>query len=106
MATQRISQRATWMTGVALLALWGISFGLSYASLGRAALPVALTIAGAKALLVLLVFMELLVAPLSTRLAIGAALSMIALLVALMAADVATRAAPPLLPFSQDRAAR
>jgi cytochrome c oxidase subunit IV len=106
MSTKRISHQATWMTGVALLALAGASFGLSYASLGRAALPVALTIAAAKALLVLLVFMELLVAPLSTRLAIAAAVSMIALLVALMAADVATRPAPPLLPFSPARAVR
>ncbi len=100
MTATRVSRLATWMTGAALLALWAASFGLSYVDLGGAAMPVALAIACAKAILVLLVFMELIATPLSTRLTILSALSMIALLIGLMAADVATRPAPPLLPPS------
>jgi cytochrome c oxidase subunit 4 len=86
------------MAGAALIALWATSFGLSYVALGAAALPVAIAIAVLKAALVFGVFMELVVEPTSVKLALGAALSMIALLVGLMATDVGTRGAPPLLP--------
>lgn len=106
MTTRHVHPRTTLVTGAAVVLLWGVSFALSYVDLGAAALPVALAIAAAKAALVGLVFMELVVEPLSIRLAICSALFMVALLVGLMAADVATRAEPPLLPASNASVAR
>jgi len=80
----------------ALLALWALSFGLSYADLGRVALPIALAIAVTKALLVVLFFMELLHERASMKVALVAALVLAATLIGLMVADVATREdAPP-----------
>lgn len=86
-------------TGIALLALWALSFGLSYVSLGGASLVVALAIAVVKAGLVLVFFMELLAESLSMKLAIVSAGVLLALLIGLMLADIGTRAAPPLLPY-------
>jgi cytochrome c oxidase subunit 4 len=106
MTRNHVSPRATWATGAVLITLWAASFGLSYAHLGAAALPVALAIAAIKATLVFLVFMELALESFSIRFAIVAAISMIALLIGLMAADVATRPTPPLLPSSPAVVAR
>jgi cytochrome c oxidase subunit 4 len=106
MKMTRLSQNATWVAGAALIALWAASFALSYVNLGAAALPVAIAIAAAKALLVFSIFMELVLEPVSVKLALAAALSMIALLVGLMATDVATRPSPPLLPTSAGTPAR
>ncbi len=86
------------LTAVALVALWAASFGLSYVDLGRASLAVALGIAALKALLVVLVFMELLHEKVSVKLAAGSALLTITIFVTLVAADVATRAPAPLDP--------
>jgi cytochrome c oxidase subunit 4 len=84
-------RRTVLPTGLALLALWGASFGLSYAPLGGAALPVALGIAGVKAGLVGLFFMELAREKGSIRLTVAAALALAGVLVAFMVADVLTR---------------
>lgn len=83
------------MAGALLLLLAGASYGLSFLALGAFALPLALAIASAKALIVLWVFMEFGELSSSARLAAGAALLMFALLVSLMVADVATRECPP-----------
>ncbi len=86
------------LTAAALVALWGASFGLSYVELGRASLAVALIIAAFKAVLVVLIFMELLHEKTSVKLAAGSALLTITIFVTLVAADVATRAPAPLDP--------
>ena len=86
------------LTAAALIALWGASFGLSYVDLGRASLAVALVIAALKAVLVVLVFMELLREKTSVKLAAASALLTITIFVTLVAADVATRAPAPFDP--------
>jgi cytochrome c oxidase subunit 4 len=86
-------------TGAALFALWALSFALSYVHLGSAALPLALTIAAIKAALVVLFFMELLHESLSMKLALLSAGALLAVLIGLVVADVATREAPPLVPY-------
>lgn len=88
--------KAVLATGGALLTLWVASFALSYVSLGAWALPVALAIAAAKALFVVLVFMELLRESLSIKMTILAAVALLLTLIALMVADIATRSPPPL----------
>jgi cytochrome c oxidase subunit 4 len=94
--TTSTSAKPIVLTGAALLALWAASFGLSYVALGSWALPVALAIAVVKAVLVVLVFMELLHASLSIKLTILAALALLLTLIGLMVADIATRALPPM----------
>lgn len=86
------------LCGALLLALAGLSYGLSFLQLGALGLPVALAIAVCKALIVLFVFMEFGGLPTSAKLAAAAALLMVALLLALMVADVATRERAPLPP--------
>jgi cytochrome c oxidase subunit 4 len=85
-------------TGASLLLLWALSFSLSYVPLGAASLPVALAIALVKAVLVVLFFMELLHESVSMKFAIAAALGLLAVLIGLMVADVATREPAPLTP--------
>jgi cytochrome c oxidase subunit 4 len=84
------------LTGSALLALWVLSFVLSYAHLGAAALPVALVIAATKAALVVMFFMELLRESLSMKLTLLAAGGLLAVLIGLMVADLVTREPAPL----------
>ena len=94
------------LAGALLLALAGLSYGLSFLQLGRLSLPLALAIAACKALTVLFVFMEFGGLPASAKLAAGAALLMIALLLGLMVADVATRERAPLPPPKVSMGAR
>jgi len=84
------------LAGAFLLALAGLSYGVSFLQLGSFNLPVALAIAVAKALTVLSVFMDFGSLSASAKLAAAAALLMVALLVGLMVADVATRELAPL----------
>lgn len=79
------------LTGSVLLALAGASYGLSFIELGAYALPLSLAIASGKGLVVLLAFMEFGKLPNSAKLAAGAALVMVLLLLGMMVADVATR---------------
>jgi cytochrome c oxidase subunit 4 len=92
-----ISQRTTFVTWLTLLALTLVSFGVSYVHLGTLNIPVALAIAAVKATLVIAIFMELAVEKFSVKVTLVVSFVFIALLIGLMAADVATRAAPPLL---------
>jgi cytochrome c oxidase subunit 4 len=94
-----ISQRTTFATWLALLALTALSFGVSYVHLGTLNIPVALAIASIKAILVVLIFMELAVEKFSVQVTLAVSFVFVALLIGLMVADVATRAAPPLLSF-------
>jgi cytochrome c oxidase subunit 4 len=86
-----ITLRTTIMTGAAVLGLWAVSFGLSFVSLGAAALPIALAIALAKAALVALFFMELAKEALQVKLTLLVAVFLVLLLGALMIADILTR---------------
>ena len=94
MSTRALTLRSTLVTGAALLALWIASWAISYANLGTWSLVVALVIAGAKAVLVALFFMELIVEKPSFNFAIGAGVMLISVLVFFMVADVATRESP------------
>ena len=94
MSTTPISLRATVLTGVALLALWAASFGLSFVPLGAAALPVALAIAILKAALVVVFFMEIAREALSIKMTLVTALLLGGLLGGLMIADIVTRDPP------------
>lgn len=84
-------------TGAAVVVLWAISFGLSYASLGVLSLPIALAVAVMKAVLVALFFMELVRASLSIKMTVAAACAMTLTLVGFMVADVVTRDTPALV---------
>ncbi len=92
------STRAVSLSALALLVLWGASFGASYVDLGAWTRVLALVIAAAKAGIVILVFMEGAFERSSIRATLVAAIAMIVVLVFFMVADVRTRAAPPLLP--------
>jgi cytochrome c oxidase subunit 4 len=97
-AQRAVTARMVLGTYVTLMALAGLSLGLSFVHLGAAGAPVALAIAGVKAALVGLVFMELLAQGASSRVVIAAAVFMLVLLATLTAADVLTRETPPMLP--------
>lgn len=86
------------LTGLLLLALAGSSYGLSFLSLAGFGVPLAIGIAVLKALVVLIAFMEFGHLPSSAKLAAGAALLMLVLLLGLMVADVGTREPAPLPP--------
>lgn len=91
MTNARVSAKLILFTGAALLTAWAASFGLSYVSLGAAAIPVALAIAVVKAVLVVLFFMELVHERASIRLTLVTALALVTILVGLTVADVLTR---------------
>jgi cytochrome c oxidase subunit 4 len=90
------SARGLTLTLVALLALAGLSLALRYAHLGAFGVPVALIIAAAKAVLVAVFFMEILVERVTVRLAMGAGIVLLGILLALIAADILTREPAPL----------
>jgi cytochrome c oxidase subunit 4 len=74
-----------------LLALLGLTIGLSYVDLGPLNLFAALAIAGLKALLVLLYFMDLIRRVQAPRLAFGMGLFLVALFIALALTDYVGR---------------
>jgi cytochrome c oxidase subunit 4 len=90
--------RALVLNLVALLVLAGLSLVLSRVHLGGFGYAVALGIAVIKAVLVAVVFMELLHERVAVHLALGAGLTLFALLLALTVADLLTRTIPPLEP--------
>ena len=94
MSASPSSVKKVLLNGAALLALWAVSFALSFVSLGAAALPVAIAIAAVKALLVVVFFMELARETLSIKLTLLAAGALGVLLGSLMIADIVTRDPP------------
>jgi cytochrome c oxidase subunit IV len=98
----RVTPTMTTLTGAAVLVLWGVSWGMSYVDLGTWSLLVAFGIAAAKAVLVVLFFMEIAVERVSIHATLATGLAMVALLIAFMVADVRTRETPPLLPPAAD----
>lgn len=79
------------VTFAALLLLTAITLGLSYVDLGRMAIPVAMTIASTKVVLVALFFMHLAEQRATNRIVAATAVVFVALLVILMVVDVDTR---------------
>jgi caa(3)-type oxidase subunit IV len=71
---------------------------MSYVDLGDWSRGIALAIAAVKAVLVVLVFMEMMRERVSIHATLVTGMAMIAILVFFMMADVRTRAAPPLAP--------
>jgi cytochrome c oxidase subunit 4 len=95
-AARETSARGLLLTLVALLLLAGLSLALRFAHLGGWGYAVGLGIAVVKAALVGVFFMEILVEKAAVRLAFATCVVLLALLLALVLADVVTRAGPPL----------
>ena len=76
---------------LALLVLAGLSLALRFANLGTLGMGVALLIATAKACIILVFFMEILAERATVRFAFATGVSLFALLLALVVADVLTR---------------
>lgn len=92
------SRGAIVASGVALLVLAAASYGFSFIHSSSWGLPVALAIAALKAFVVISVFMEVRRETASVKLVAITALLIMALLVTLTTADVATRNEPALSP--------
>ncbi|HEY1692502.1 MAG TPA: cytochrome C oxidase subunit IV family protein [Polyangiaceae bacterium] len=90
------SARGLLFTLIALLALAGFSLAMRFAHLGAAGYVVGLGIALVKAVLVVVFFMELLTEKATARIAFVVCLSLFALLLAFVLADIVTRGVPPL----------
>jgi cytochrome c oxidase subunit 4 len=91
-----ITARTYLWTFLALLALAGLTFWMSYLDLGAWETPLAMLIAAVKAVLVALFFMHLIEQRATSVFAISTAVMFLAILVALVVADVATRAPSPI----------
>jgi cytochrome c oxidase subunit 4 len=89
----RVTARTHLFTWLGLLALSGLTFGLSFVPLGPAETPAALVIAAAKGLLIVLFFMHLVEQRATNALVLVFCLLMLLLLAGLAVADVLTRPA-------------
>ena len=95
-STERHAGARLFGTWIALMALAGLSLVLSFVQLGALQLPIAMIIAGVKAVLVALVFMELGRERTSARFTLVTGAALLATLLGLMVADVLTRTLAPL----------
>jgi cytochrome c oxidase subunit 4 len=86
-----MNTRTALLTFVALLALSLLTFSLSFAPLGSAAVPVALAIAATKAWLIAMFFMHLSDGAFSNRAVLLVGLLLAILLIGFAGLDVATR---------------
>ena len=84
--------------GLALLVLTTTSFGIAHLPLGSAALPVALSIAAIKSLLIALFFMHLLEQRASNALVFGTAVFFLVLMLGVTLLETATRFEPTVPP--------
>lgn len=98
MSASAITLKSFTWTWLALLLLAGLSFWLSRHALGAWEMPIALAIAALKAVLVLLIFMELIASSFVPRLVIVVLFAGLTLLLSLMVLDVLTRQGPALRP--------
>jgi cytochrome c oxidase subunit 4 len=103
---RRVTLPAQSLAAAALLVLWATSWGVSYLDLGAWSLVVAFAIAAAKAALVVWFFMEIAVEKVSIHATLAAGLTMVAVLIFFMVADVKTRAVPPVMPPASMRQGR
>jgi cytochrome c oxidase subunit 4 len=90
------SARGLFFTLLTLLLLAGFSLAMRFAHLGGAGYVVGLGVAAVKACLVAVFFMDILAEKVTVRLAFATCLSLFALLLALVLADVLTRSSPAL----------
>jgi cytochrome c oxidase subunit 4 len=90
------SARDLFLGWLALMLLAGISFAFRFAPIGVWGYPVGLGIAIVKALIVALVFMELPLEKFTVKIAFLAGVALLAVMMALMLADIVTRDRPPL----------
>jgi cytochrome c oxidase subunit 4 len=90
------SARGLLLTLVALLVLAAFSLIMRFAHLGALSFLVGLGVAVIKAILVAVFFMEILTEKVTVRFAFVTCLSLFALLLALLVADIISRAIPPL----------
>jgi cytochrome c oxidase subunit 4 len=90
------SARGLLLTLVALLLLAGFSLAMRFAHIGGYGFLVGMGVAVIKAALVAVFFMEILTEKMTARFAFAACLSLFALLLSLVIADVITRPIPPL----------
>jgi cytochrome c oxidase subunit 4 len=88
-------------TWVALLALTFLTFGVSFLPTGAWELPIALSIAVVKSVLVLLLFMHMLEQRFVSAFVLIVAVSLVVLLVLLVGADIATRHTFPRAPLHE-----
>jgi cytochrome c oxidase subunit 4 len=94
MAEKAVSARTYLVTLLCLLALTALSYFLSTQPLGELEMVVALLIAVAKGTLVVLFFMHLIHAQVSSVVVLLTTIAFVCILVGLMAADIATRFDP------------
>ena len=105
MSEKHISAFGYIITWLVLLALTAISFGVNHIDLGPTLdTVISLTIATAKAIVVVMVFMHLLEAKFAHRLVALVSVLFVVLLVSLTAADVATRRPVPTPPETETAA--
>ena len=90
------SARGLLVTLIALLLLAGFSLLMRFAHLGPYGYAVGLGVALLKAALVAVFFMEILAEKVTARFAFVTCLSLLALMLAFIVADVVTRPTPPL----------
>ena len=95
-AAASTSLRGLSLTLLALLTLAGISLVLRFAHLGVLGYVAGLGIAAAKAVLVVVFFMELGAERPSARFAFATCLALVGLMLAFILADVVTRSSPPM----------
>ncbi len=91
-----VSGRTLVLAWCAILLLGGFSLVMRFAHVGSFTFLTGMGVAVVQASLVALFFMELVYERTSVRVAFATCLSLFALLLALVAADVLTRATPPL----------
>jgi cytochrome c oxidase subunit 4 len=105
MPRENVAEHTPWThylgTWIGLLALTSLTFGLSYVHTGEWELPIAILIAVAKSLLVLLFFMHLVEQKFINGFVVIVAVGLLALLVALLSADIATRRTFPRTPLPE-----
>jgi cytochrome c oxidase subunit 4 len=88
-----VTARTHLFTWLGLLALSGLTFGLSFVPLGGVETPVALAIAAAKGVLIVLFFMHLVEQRASNALVLLFCIVMLLLLAGIATADILTRPA-------------
>lgn len=93
MRVRPITIRFYFIAWIALVLLSGLTLGLLFLPLGIFHTPVALLIAGTKAVIVVFIFMHMAEHGDTSRVALLVSLLLLAILVAFTAADVGTRAA-------------
>jgi len=91
MADAPASRLSLLVATAALFALFGTSWWLSYLPLGRWSIPLALSIAMAKGVIILTAFMRLHRQPVANRVVVAVAIALVVILVGFVAVDAVRR---------------